>query len=181
MSKLRLATVWLGGCSGCHMSFLDLDEWLIDLAGQVEVVYSPLADAKEYPEGVDVALVEGAIANEEHLEMIRLVRQRTRALISFGDCAVTGNVTALRNVLGKAELVLQRAYLDAADLHPQIPSEAGIVPPLLDHVRPVHSVVPVEVYLPGCPPPAGRIRAALEQVLAGGALHIEGREMIKFG
>jgi NAD-reducing hydrogenase small subunit len=181
MNKLRLATVWLGGCSGCHMSFLDLDEWLIDLAGQVEVVYSPLADVKHYPEGVDVALVEGAIANEEHLEMIRLVRERSRVLISFGDCAVTGNVTALRNVLGKAEPVLQRAYLDAADLHPQIPAEAGIVPPLLDLVRPVHSVVKVEVYLPGCPPPAARIRAALEQVLAGETPRIEGREMLKFG
>src|SRR5262244_214321 len=116
MNKLRLATVWLGGCSGCHMSFLDLDEWLIDLAGQVDVVFSPLADVKKYPEGVDVALVEGAIANQEHLEMVRTVREHTRVLISFGDCAVTGNVTALRNPLGKAEPILQRVYVEDADL-----------------------------------------------------------------
>jgi NAD-reducing hydrogenase small subunit len=163
------------------MSFLDLDEWLIDLSEKVELVYSPLADIKAYPDGVDVALVEGAIANEEHLEMIRLVRARSRVLISFGDCAVTGNVTALRNVFGKAEPVLERAYLDGANLHAQIPLEPGIVPPLLDLVRPVHSIVGVDVYLPGCPPPAPRIRAALEQVLAGEALRVEGREMIKFG
>ena len=76
MERLRLATVWLGGCSGCHMSFLDLDEWLIDLAEQVDIVFSPLIDVKEYPEEVDVVLVEGAVANDENLEMIHQVRGR---------------------------------------------------------------------------------------------------------
>ena len=181
MNKIRLATVWLGGCSGCHMSFLDLDEWLIDLAGMVEVVYSPLADVKAYPEQVDVALVEGAVANEDHLHTIRLVRQRSRLLICFGDCAVTGNVTALRNPLGPVEPILQRVYVDGADLRGQIPREPGIVPTLLDQVLPVHAVVPVDISLPGCPPPAARIRAAIEQVLAGAPLRLEGRGMIKFG
>ena len=181
MTRVKFATVWLGGCSGCHMSFLDLDEWLIDLAAQVDIVYSPLADVKEYPEGVDVVLVEGAIANKEHLDMIRLVRQRTRMLISFGDCAITGNVTALRNPLGDAASVLQRVYLEGDALQRQIPSEAGIVPVLLDQVRPVHTVVPVDVYLPGCPPPAPRIRALLEQLLAGQTPVVEGRQMLTFG
>jgi NAD-reducing hydrogenase small subunit len=181
MNRLRLATIWLGGCSGCHMSFLDLDEWLIDLAERVDVVYSPIADVKIYPENVDVALVEGAVANEDHLHMIRIVRERTKLLICFGDCAVTGNVTALRNPLGKPEHILQRVYVEAADLQGQVPAEPGIVPTLLDQVRPVHTVVPVDIYLPGCPPPAARIRAVLEQVLAGEPLRIEGRAMIKFG
>jgi NAD-reducing hydrogenase small subunit len=181
MDKLRLATVWLGGCSGCHMSFLDLDEWLLDLAAQVDVVYSPLADVKAYPEQVDVALVEGAIANEDHLELIRHVRQRTKILIAFGDCAVTGNVTALRNPLGSALPVLQHVYGQSADQQAQIPFEAGIVPALLDRVLPVHAVVSVEVYLPGCPPPAARIRIILSQLLAGDTPRLEGREMLKFG
>ncbi len=159
MGLLRLATVWLGGCSGCHMSFLDLDEWLIELARHVELVYSPIADVKEYPEGVDVALVEGAVANGENLDMARKVRTRSRVLVSFGDCAVTGNVTALRNPLGGAAEVLRPVYGEGA------PCE--VVPVLLDRVQPLHAVVPVDFYLPGCPPDTGRIRAVLEQIIAG--------------
>jgi NAD-reducing hydrogenase small subunit len=140
----------MGGCSGCHMSFLDLDEFLIDLAQQVDVVYCPLADIKDYPANVDVALVEGAVCNEDHLELIQKIRQRTKVIVSFGDCAVTGNVTALRNPLGGAEPVLRRAYVEGADIAAAIPKEPGIVPPLLDRVMPVHEVVPVDYYLPGC-------------------------------
>ena len=146
----KIATVWLGGCSGCHMSFLDLDEWLIDLAPKADLVFSPILDVKEYPENVDVVLVEGALANEDYLEMIHKVRARTKVIVSFGDCAVTGNVTAMRNPLGKAENVLRRAYLEGADLNPQIPNAPGIVPSLLERVLQVHEVVPVEFYLPGC-------------------------------
>ncbi len=181
MAKLKLATVWLGGCSGCHMSFLDLDEWLFELAQQVDLVFSPFMDAKQYPGEVDIALVEGAVANEDNLEMIQLVRDRTRYLISFGDCAVTGNVTALRNILVTAEPVLQCSYFDLADLYPQIPIDPEIVPPLLDQVRPVHKVVSVDLYLPGCPPPAPRIRFALEALLRGEIPELEGRDLIKFG
>ena len=180
MDRLRIATTWFGGCSGCHMSFLDLDEWLIDLYGKAEVVYGPVVDTKEYPENVDVCLIEGAICNEDHLELIHKIRARTRVIVSFGDCAVTGNVTALRNPLGKAEVVLKRAYIELADINPQIPCEEGIVPPLLDRVLPVHAVVPVEYYMPGCPPPADRIKALLQQVLDGKAPQLAGSQ-IKFG
>jgi NAD-reducing hydrogenase small subunit len=180
MERLRLATVWLGGCSGCHMSFLDLDEFLFDLANAVDIVYTPFIDTKEYPEGVDIALVEGAVANNEHLEMIRRVRRNTRILVSFGDCAVTGNVTAMRNPLGSAEPVLRRSYLENNHLHAQVPSDPGIVPILLDQVTPLHAVVRVDGYLPGCPPSAPRIRALLEQVLAGAPIQLTGKD-IMFG
>ncbi len=180
MDRLKLATVWFGGCSGCHMSFLDLDEWLFELAQMAEVVYSPVVDTKEYPEGVDVCLIEGAVANQDNLGLARTIRQRTRLLVAFGDCAVTGNVTALRNPLGGAEPVLRRAYLDSANLRPQIPAEPGVVPPLLDRVMPLHEAVPVDFFLPGCPPPAARIRAFLEELLAGRTPHPSG-ERIKFG
>jgi NAD-reducing hydrogenase small subunit len=180
MERVRVATVWLGGCSGCHMSFLDLDEWLIDLANRIDLVFSPLMDAKRYPEDVAVALVEGAVANEENLAMIHQVRERTRTLIAFGDCAVTGNVTALRNPLGLALEVLRPVYLEHGDLNARIPDEKEIVPVLLDRVQPVHAVVPVDYYLPGCPPPAARIRAVLEALLDGRAPTLEGNDR-RFG
>ncbi len=169
MDKLRFATVWLGGCSGCHMSFLDLDEWLIDLAGRVELVYSPLMDAKHYPDRVDVVLVEGAVANDENVEMAHRLRAATRHVVSFGDCAVTGNVTSLRNPLGVALEVLRPVYLENGDANARIPDEQGIVPVLLDKVRPLHQVIAVDYYLPGCPPPAERIRAVLTELLDGKA------------
>lgn len=180
MDRLKLATVWLGGCSGCHMSFLDLDEWLFDLAARVDVVHGPFVDSKTFPDMVDVTLVEGAVANEEHLEQIREIRRKTRLLISFGDCAVTGNVTALRNQVGGAREILEPAYIQGADHLAQIPSDPGVLPPLIDRVRPVHQVVPVDLHMPGCPPPAGRIRALLEQVLAGATPDRE-PEQIRFG
>jgi len=180
--KVRLATVWFGGCSGCHMSFLDLDEFLIDLAGKVEVVYSPVVDMKEYPEDVDVCLIEGAICNEDNLELLHTIRQRTKVLVSFGDCAVTANVPAMRNQLGTGneESVLQRAYIENAQFNPCIPREDGIVPPLLPRVMPVHEVVYVEHFLPGCPPPADRIKTLVGQMLSGVEPKLEG-EQLKFG
>jgi NAD-reducing hydrogenase small subunit len=167
MGRTRLATVWLGGCSGCHMSFLDLDEFLIELAQKVEVVFSPVVDAKEYPRDVDVCLIEGAVCNEEHVELVRKIRERTKTVVSFGDCAVTGNVTAIRNQLGLAnrENVLQRAYQEAAQLNPCVPEEDGIVPRLLEHVTPVHEMIHVDYYLPGCPPSAARIKSFLSRLL----------------
>jgi NAD-reducing hydrogenase small subunit len=183
MDRLRIATVWFGGCAGCHMSFLDLDEFLIELAGKVDLVYSPVIDVKDYPENVDVCLIEGAICNRDNLELLHKVRLRTKVLVSFGDCAVTGNVPAIRNQLGprSVENVLQCAYIENAQHAVRLPkSSHGIVPELLERVRPVHEVVPVELHLPGCPPDAARIKAVLTQVLSGQAPRLEGRQL-KFG
>ena len=182
MERLKVATVWFGGCSGCHMSFLDLDEFLIELAGKVDLVYSPVMDVKEYPARVDACLIEGAICNEDNLELLHKIRQRTKILVSFGDCAVTGNVPAIRNQLGlgNAESVLQRAYIENAQNNPGIPKANGIVPALLKRVMPVHEAVRVEYFLPGCPPPAQRIKAFLTQLLNGGAPKLEGASL-KFG
>ena len=179
-SKPRIATVWLGGCSGCHMSFLDLDERLIELAQLADVVFTPVADTKVFPEGVDVTLVEGAVANEDHLEMLQQVRQRTRVLAALGDCAITGNVTALRNVW-PVEAVLRAAYVERSTLAGQVPDEPGILPRLTARVAPLHHVVPVDDYIPGCPPDADRIWQALLALLRGQPVRPADEPAAKFG
>jgi NAD-reducing hydrogenase small subunit len=157
-TKVSVATVWLDGCSGCHMSLLDMDERLLELAGAIDIVYSPLVDTKAFPEHVDLTLVEGSVSSEEDLAKIKRIREHTRLLIALGDCAVTGNVPSMRNPFG-TEKVLQHVYL------PHAPST--IVPRLLPKVLPVHQVVAVDAFLPGCPPPADAIYFALTELLAG--------------
>jgi NAD-reducing hydrogenase small subunit len=130
-AKIRLATVWLAGCSGCHMSFLDLDEWLLELAERAEIVYSPVAsDIKTFPSDVDVCLVEGGVANTDNLELLHQVRANSRVLVSFGDCAITANIPGMRNMLNGADPVLRRSYLELADGSGQLPHAPGIPSPL---------------------------------------------------
>ena len=175
--RIDFATVWLTGCSGCHMSFLDQDELLLDIAKRINLVYSPLADVKEFPEGVEITFVEGAVANEEQLELIREVRERTGVLVAMGDCAVTGNVTALRNAWEDGDrAALDRAYIELADVSPQIPDQ---VPALLMKARPLHEVVRVDHFIPGCPPPASLMNYVLMELLEGREPRMEGRS--KFG
>jgi NAD-reducing hydrogenase small subunit len=168
--KIKFATVWLDGCSGCHMSFLDLDERLIELGEKVEIVYSPLVDAKEFPADVDVTLVEGSVSSTGDLEKIRHVRERTKILVSLGDCAVTGNVPAMRNPFGAAA-TLAKGY------GASIPTES--LPALLERVRPVHQVVPVDVIVPGCPPSSDTIFYVLTALLEGRIPDLTGRS--RFG
>jgi NAD-reducing hydrogenase small subunit len=164
--KIRLATAWLGGCSGCHMSFLDLDEKLIDLAAAVDLVYSPIADLKDFPENVDVTLVEGAVANVDHLELAQQIRARSKLVVSFGDCAVTGNVTSLRNRLQVDDLLTQ-VYQEGPGQVPRGGEADKIIPALLPKVLPLHQVVPVDAFIPGCPPDPERIWAAVSALLQG--------------
>ncbi|HVU45718.1 MAG TPA: hypothetical protein VHD85_06325 [Terracidiphilus sp.] len=164
MSKKKLATVWLDGCSGCHMSFLDMDERLIELADKVDLVYSPLVDRKDFPPDVDITLVEGAVSSEEDLHKIQLVRSHTRLLVAFGDCAVTANVPAMRNPF-PVQAIYDRAYRENATLAHGTPSQ--VIPRLLPYARPVHEVVTVDVFIPGCPPHADTIYYALTELLEG--------------
>jgi NAD-reducing hydrogenase small subunit len=163
-NKLKMATAWLGGCSGCHMSFLDLDERLIDLFEAADLVYSPIADIKVFPEGVDVTLVEGAVTNQDNLVLAREIRERSRMVVSFGDCAVTGNVTSLRNRLGVPDL-LTAVYQEGAG---KVSPESGdVLPVLLPKVVPLHQVIAVDAFLPGCPPDPDEIWAVVSAILAG--------------
>ena len=176
MRRARLATVWLDGCSGCHMSLLDVDEAIIGIAKHVEVVYGPLVDAQEFPKAVDVVLIEGAISSQEDLERVRLIRQRSKLVIALGDCAVTGNVPAMRNQIVPRKL-LERIYIEGVQENPGIPTEG--VPALLRHAIPVHEVVKVDLHVPGCPPPAAAIAFVLGELLDGRVPDLSSK--VKFG
>lgn len=173
MTKIKLATVWLSGCSGCHMSFLDQDEKLIELAEKVQLVYSPIADIKDFPEGVDVTLIEGAVGNEEQLDLLKRVRKNSKVVVSLGDCAVTGNVTALRNTLSdSAESVLEREFVENTTEKPQLPKD---VPKLLAQAYALHEIVRVDFYIPGCPPSASLINYMLTELISGRTPNIDSK------
>jgi NAD-reducing hydrogenase small subunit len=164
MKKVRVATIWLDGCSGCHMSLLDMDAAIISLAQKIDLVYGPLVDAQEFPEGVDVTIVEGAISSQDDLNKIQKIRQRTGVLITVGDCAVTGNVPAMRNSIPVNRL-LQEIYVDDPTEGKVVPSRG--VPALLKQARPVREFVKVDLALPGCPPPTKAISGVLTALLEG--------------
>ncbi len=174
--KARVATVWLDGCSGCHMSLLDMDEKLIDLAEKIDLVYSPLVDTKDFPENVDVAIVEGAVSTTEDLHKIKLIRKNSKVLVALGDCAVTGNIPSMRTVI-TLESMLDRVYDENATINKQVPSQ--VVPRLLERVRPLHEVVDVDVYVPGCPPSADTIFLAISELLEGRVPQLN--EVTRFG
>lgn len=161
--KKRIATVWLCGCSGCHMSFLDLDEKLFDLNEVADVVATPVADVKEFPQ-CDIALVEGAVANEENLAVLQEVRRRAAIVVSLGDCAGFGCVPMLRNQFTPEE-VLDHAYIEVdSTAMGEVPREE--VPKLTQHVRPIHEHVKVDAWIPGCPPSADAIWSAVKGLLS---------------
>lgn len=164
MTKVTVATTWLDGCSGCHMSLLDMDERLIELAEHIDVVWSPLVDHKEYPDHVDVAILEGAVSSEEDLHKAKMIRERTGILVALGDCAVTGNIPIMRNQF-KPEDVLDVAYIQTATHNPLHPDE--VVPKLLPKVVPIHAVVDVDVFVQGCPPSADTIYYVFTELIAG--------------
>jgi NAD-reducing hydrogenase small subunit len=148
------------------MSLLDLDERLLDLAERIEIVYSPLADIKEFPTNVDVTFVEGAVTNVENEELAHAIRKNSRLVVSLGDCAVSGNVTALRNTFGVDELI-DRAYVELGDGKKIRPNDYASVAKLLESARPLHEIIKVDAFLHGCPPTSDQIWFAVSELLDG--------------
>ncbi len=179
MSKKRIATVWLGGCSGCHMSLLDIDERILEVAKLADIVKSPVVDVKECPE-VDICLVEGAVYAREHLEELEHLRKSSRVLVALGDCAVNGNVPAMRNRVG-LQAALERAYraFETGDGAGPVPSVG--VTALLERVTPLHAHVKVDYFLPGCPPSADLIHFVLVELLHDRVPDLASGAKLKYG
>lgn len=180
MTKKKLATVWLGGCSGCHMSLLDIDERILDVAKLADIVKCPIVDGKELPE-VDVTLVEGSITSDEHLKEIRHIRERSKVVIAFGDCAITANITGMRNYFTKKE-VLDQSYVHARsnDNKGQMPMHPALLN-LHDKVIPLHEAVNIDFYIPGCPPSADTIFYVLFELLNDRVPDLDKEGKLKYG
>ncbi|GMV27427.1 MAG: hypothetical protein AMXMBFR58_34580 [Phycisphaerae bacterium] len=167
MSKPRIATCSLAGCFGCHMSVLDIDERLLELVDVVEFDKSPITDIKKFDGRCRIGLIEGGCANEENVAVLRAFRRHCDILVSLGDCATMGGIPALRNLVPIDEC-FREAYIDGPSTHNPakiIPRDVEL-PLLLDKVRPAHEIVRIDYLLPGCPPSADAIWAAVTALLS---------------
>jgi NAD-reducing hydrogenase small subunit len=164
--KVRIATASLAGCFGCHMSFADIDLRLLQLAQWVEFDRSPLTDLKTvHP--CDIALIEGGVCNAENVEVLRAFRRAATILVAVGACAINGGLPAQRNSHDVAKLLTHVFERDRNLAHgSHVPNDPEL-PLLLAHVHPIHEIVRVDYFLPGCPPTAEVIWKALTELLAG--------------
>jgi NAD-reducing hydrogenase small subunit len=164
--KWKVATVSLAGCFGCHTSFLDIDERLLDWVEHVEFDRSPFTDIKEAGR-CDIGLIEGSVCNSENVSVLRAFRTHCKTLVAMGACAITGGLPAERNRFDLAD-VLGEVYHDRPGLsaNSAIPDDPEL-PLLLRQVRPIHAVVHVDYFLPGCPPSADAFWQFLNDLMAG--------------
>ena len=180
MSKPKVATTSLAGCFGCHMSLLDIDDRILQLIELVDFDKSPVDDIKEFTGQCLVGLIEGSCANEENVRVLQDFRKNCDILISVGDCATMGGLAAMRNLVTLKEC-LNEAYLDGPTVYNPnkiIPSDPE-VPLLLDKVVPCHEVVKIDYHLPGCPPSADTLWAALTALLGNEEVALP-YELIKY-
>ncbi len=178
MNKIRVGTIWLDGCSGCHMSFLDMDEKLIELSSYMDVVYSPYVDTKKIPLNVDLFIVEGALSSEHDLKIIHEIRQNSKKILALGDCAITGNISAIKNLFG-TDAVLKRGYIELSDLNESGEYPTEIVPKLLDKVIPLNEAVNIDYFVPGCPTPANAIYEVIKSIIEDKEIDIS--SLTRFG
>ena len=163
-AKVKIGTCWLDGCSGCHRSLLDVDEGIVAVLKKADIVFGPLVDTQEWPEGTDVAVIEGAVSSADDLHLAQVARERSRIVVALGDCAVTGNVPSMRNGIPVRRL-LDRVYVEGATAQPGVPTDG--VPALQKQVQPLHEAVPVDIHVPGCPPRPNAILFVLSELLEG--------------
>jgi NAD-reducing hydrogenase small subunit len=167
MAKPKVSTDWLAGCAGCHMSLLDMDDRIIQIAELVDLRSTPITDLKEPDaKGVDVGVLEGGINNTTNERVAKYMRSHCKILVALGDCAVFGGVPAMRNFF-PLEDALRRAYVEteSTDAEGKIPSDPELC--VQTKVRSLQDVVAVDVFVPGCPPDADTIFFVLSELAQG--------------
>lgn len=174
--KLRIATTSLAGCFGCHTSFLDIDECILQLAEFVDFDRSPLTDIKHCGP-CDIGIIEGAVCNAENVHVLREFRANCKVLVAIGACAVNGGLPALRNHVD-IEDCLTRVYCDRVKANQSVPNDPEL-PLLLETVHPINEVVRVDYFVPGCPPSARAIWKFLTDLIAGRTPRLE-NELLRF-
>ncbi|MGB9857133.1 MAG: NADP oxidoreductase [Dictyoglomaceae bacterium] len=179
MKKIKVASVWCEGCSGCHMSFLDMDERLVELINKgLEINATPITDLKVPDEDTDIGIIEGAVATDHHEEEVKLMRKKCKFIVALGDCAVFGGIPTMRNYFSKEEL-LERGYITTeSTFQGKIPTSEELGKHLPKTMA-VNEVIKVDFYIPGCPPSADTIYYVLKEILEGRVPVLSG-ELLKY-
>ena len=166
VKKLKVATTSLAGCFGCHMSFLDIDERLFTLLEHIEFDRSPLTDIKVVSPDCDIGIIEGGLCNAENVHVLREFRRNCKVLIAIGACAINGGLPAQRNHLALTTILEEVYHTSPGLANGLIPNDPELPLPL-NKVHPIHEVVKVDYFIPGCPPSADAIWKVLTDLLAG--------------
>jgi F420-non-reducing hydrogenase small subunit len=168
MPKLKLALYWAGACGGCDVAVLDVNEKILDVANLADIVFWPIALDFKYhhveampDKSIDVCLFNGCVRSSEQEHIAKMLRAKSKVLVSFGSCACFGGIPALANLSTRAE-IMERAYIEAPSNEnpnktlPQtkvsVPEGELTLPELFEDVLTLAEVVPVEYFVPGCPP-----------------------------
>jgi F420-non-reducing hydrogenase small subunit len=184
--KPKFGMYWAASCGGCEIAVLNIHEHILDVDAIFDVAFWPVAadfkyaDVRNYPDGyIDLCLFNGAIRNSENEEMAHLLRKKSKVLVAFGSCAYEGCIPALSNLTDR-EATLRTVYLDSVSLDnpqgilpqvsTQVPEGELTLPAFYHTVKSLDQVVPVDYYIPGCPPEPHQIWAVLE-VVVNGLLH----------
>ncbi len=180
-TKLKIALYWAASCGGCEIAMLDLDEKLLDVTASADIVFWPVAVDTKYKDieaatdhSIDVCFFNGAIRTSENEHFAQLLRKKSKLLVSFGACAVSGGIPGLANLANREE-VFRTAYLENPSTEnpkhilpkPRTKVNEGelTLPTFYDTVKSLDQVVEVDYYIPGCPPPPWLIMDAFNAIL----------------
>jgi len=183
MAKPKVAFYWCASCGGCEETVVDLNEDLLKVADAVDIVFWPVAldfkrkDVEALGDGeIAVSFINGAIRTEEQEEMVKLLRTKSGLVVAFGSCAHLGGIPGLGNFWTR-DTIFQRVYQEVPTVeNPEgtLPQEKIAVdvgeltlPQFYDTVKTLDQSIPVDYYLPGCPPPPDLIMNAVNAILKG--------------